>query len=154
FRDINRQIRWVEQARIEAEPSHLESPVQVAQRAYRRPLTNPEQRALWDFYRRLRQVDGLEHEAAMQGCLVSILISPCFSFRGDLMPTANDRGRLSDIELASRLSYFLWSSMPDAELMEIAAAGQLSDPEVLVGQATRMLRDGRAEALATEFGGN
>src|SRR5207249_5894816 len=61
---------------------------------------------------------------------------------------------LSDYALASRLSYFLWSSMPDAELLGHAAAGDLHQPEVLVAQARRMLRDPRVRGLATEFGGN
>src|SRR5690606_4793595 len=72
----------------------------------------------------------------------------------DLMPTAEERGPLTDLELASRVSYFLWSSMPDAELLELAEAGKLRDPAVLVTQAERMLRDPRAAALATEFAGN
>ncbi len=154
FRDINQQIRWVEQARIAAEPSHLETLLAFASRAYRRPLSASEQNEWLEFYRSLREVDGLDHEEAIQDCVVSILMSPWFCYRVDLIPTADEQMPLSDIELASRLSYFLWSSMPDEELMRIAEAGQLRDPAVLVAQASRMLSDRRAEALATEFGGN
>ena len=154
FRDINEQIRAVEQSRLAAEPTHREALLEFAGRAYRRPLTEDEQVDLLEFYRQLREVDELEHEEAIQDCVVALLMSPKFCYRVDLMPTAEERGPLTDLELASRLSYFLWSSMPDAELMELAAAGKLRDPAVLVAQAARMLRDERAAALATEFAGN
>lgn len=154
FRDINEQIRAVERARLAAEPTHLEALLEFARRAYRRPLTEAEQTDLLEFYRHLRTVDELEHEEAMQDCIVAILMSPNFCYRVDLMPTAEERGPLTDLELASRVSYFLWSSMPDAELLELAEAGKLRDPAVLVTQAERMLRDPRAAALATEFAGN
>lgn len=154
FRDINEQIRAVERARQAAEPTHLEALLDFARRAYRRPLAAAEQAELLEFYRQLREVDELEHEEAMQDCVVAILMSPKFCYRVDLMPTAEERGPLSDLELASRLSYFLWSSMPDAELLELAEAGKLRDRKVLVEQAKRMLRDERAAALATEFAGN
>jgi hypothetical protein len=154
FRDINQQIRWVEQARAAAQPSHLESLLEFACRAYRRPLSAFEQDELLSFYDALRNIDGLEHEEAIQDCLVSVLMSPLFCYRVDLTPVSDQRQPLSDIELASRLSYFLWSSMPDQELMRMAVAGRLRDPVVLTAQANRMLRDRRASALATEFGGN
>jgi hypothetical protein len=85
-------------------------------------------------------------------------MSPAVSYRFDL---PRDRGKLqagtqplSDYELANRLSYFLWSSMPDAELLRFAAAGDLRKPDVLVAQARRMLRNDRVRGFATEFGGN
>jgi hypothetical protein len=81
-------------------------------------------------------------------------MSPHFCYRVDLLSRGPGVQPLSDFALASRLSYFLWSSMPDAELMALAAAGALRNPEVLVAQGRRMLRDGRARALATEFLGN
>ncbi len=154
FRDINEQIRAVERARLAAEPTHLEALLEFARRAYRRPLTEAEQADLLAFYRQLREVDELAHEDAMQDCVVAILMSPNFCYRVDLLPTAEERGPLTDLELASRLSYFLWSSMPDEELLGMAEVGQLRNPEVLVAQAKRMLRDERAAALATEFAGN
>jgi hypothetical protein len=86
-------------------------------------------------------------------------MSPAFSYRFDL-PRGGGRKLqsgtqpLSDYELASRLSYFLWSSMPDAELLARAAAGDLRKPDVLVAQARRMLRDDRVRGFAAEFGGN
>jgi hypothetical protein len=90
----------------------------------------------------------------MQDTFVSILMSPHFTYRMDL--TAPDRGvrPLTDYELASRLSYLLWSSMPDETLLEAAAQGKLRDPAVLVAQSRRMLQDVRARGLAVEFAGN
>src|SRR5262249_14120454 len=89
------------------------------------------------------------------------LMSPHFCYRADLLaagsggsPPEPQPQPLSDHALASRLSYFLWSSMPDAELLAQAAAGRLRDPEGLVAPARRMLRDGRARALATAFLGH
>lgn len=154
FEQMNRQIRWVEQARLAAETSHLAALVDFAVRAYRRPLGEDEIGELLRFYRSLRDSDMLSHEEAMQDSIVSILISPWFSYRVDLAPTNDQRGPLTDIELASRLSYFLWSSMPDEELMRLAQAGQLREPKTLVAQARRMLDSPRAEALALEFAGN
>ena len=81
-------------------------------------------------------------------------MSPHFCYRIDLAETGTAVRPLSDYELASRLSYFLWSSMPDAELLAHAAAGDLHQPDVLTAQARRMLRDPQVRGLATEFGGN
>jgi hypothetical protein len=172
-------MRWVEKARIDAEPVHLSALVKLAGRAYRRPLTQEERDDLAAYYRRLRDKDGLTHEDAMRDVLVNVLMSPDFCYRVDLVeasggvvaaaaqvrragaPTPASTVRkfagavpLSDYGLASRLSYFLWSSMPDEELLTHAAAGDLSRPEVISAQARRMLKDGRSQALATEFAGN
>ena len=98
---------------------------------------------------------ALTHEEAIRDTLVSVLMSPHFCYRIDLVDAGTKRPQpLSDYELASRLSYFLWSSMPDAELLAHAAAGDLHKPEVLLAQARRMLHDDRMRGLATEFGGN
>ena len=83
-----------------------------------------------------------------------MLLSPHFCYRFDRAGPGAAARPLSDYALASRLSYFLWSSMPDAELLAHAAAGDLHQPEVLVAQARRMLRDDRVRGLATEFAGN
>lgn len=157
FPAMNARIRAVEKAQQAAEPVQLKALVDFAGRAYRRPLTSTESKSLLAFYRTLR-AEKLSHEEAIRDCVVSVLMSPAFSYRFDL-----PRGRgnlqagtqpLSDYELASRLSYFLWSSMPDAELLALAAAGDLRKPDVLVAQARRMLRDERVRGFATEFGGN
>ncbi|MGE0755971.1 MAG: DUF1592 domain-containing protein [Pirellulaceae bacterium] len=154
FRDIDAQIRWVEAARRAAEPSHREALVDFAQRAYRRNLTDVERQDLLAYYNTLRRADGLGHEEAMQDCLVSVLMSPQFCYRLDLAEAVGPTRALTDEELACRLSYFLWASMPDAELRGLAAAGQLSRPNVLRAQVQRMVRDERVRGLALEFGGN
>jgi hypothetical protein len=80
-----------------------------------------------------------------------VLVSPAFLYRIEVPPPAAAQAPVSDWELASRLSYFLWSSQPDDELRRLAASGQLGDPEILSSQARRMLLDGRTRRLATEF---
>jgi hypothetical protein len=156
FRIFAADIRRVEDDRRAAEPRHVEALQQFAERAYRRPLTAAGRRGVADFYRTLRESDGLGHEDAVRDTVVSILMSPHFCYRVDL-PGEGGGGSvrpLSDYDLASRLSYFLWASLPDAELLAHARAGDLRQPEVLAAQARRMLRDDRVRGLATEFAGN
>ena len=154
FADISAQIRWVEEARRAAEPSHLEALAQFAERAYRRPLAAEEREELLAFYRLLRDEDELSHEDAMRDALASILVSPYFCYRFDLAADGPEIQPLSPYALASRLSYFLWSSMPDEELLAHAAAGDLQQRDVLLAQTRRMLADDRVRGLATEFAGN
>jgi mono/diheme cytochrome c family protein len=154
FTGMSAAIRRVERARLAAESSHLEALVQFAGRAYRRPLTDAERDGLLAFYRSLRRKDDLGHEEALRDTLVTVLLSPHFCYRIDLAEPGPAARPLSDYALASRLSYFLWSSMPDRELLGHAAAGDLHRPEVLTAQARRMLRDPRVRGLATEFAGN
>ena len=154
FTNIAAEIRWVEAARLAAEPSHLEALQKFAERAYRRPLTKGEREDLLAFYRSLRDKEGLSHEEAMRDSIAGVLMSPNFCYRADLAPEGKGVQPLSDYALASRLSYFLWSSMPDDELLSHAAAGDLHRKEVLTAQARRMLRDERVRGLAVEFAGN
>jgi hypothetical protein len=163
FEWTNAGIRWVEKARAEAEPTHLAALQEFAARAYRRPLTQAERAELVAFYKSRREEAKLDHEEAMRDSIVSVLMSPDFAYRIDLTDSGEgppsprprrDAVPLSDHALASRLSYFLWSSMPDAELIAQATAGNLRRPEVLVKQARRMLKDARVRGLATEFGAN
>lgn len=174
FRITSANIRAVEKARAAAEPTHLPALLKFAERAYRRPLAQSERDELLAFYRSLREKDGLSHEDAIRDSVVSVLMSPHFCYRIDLveaagaskpgkaeLPVSQDARQrvpttrpLSDYALASRLSYFLWSSMPDEELFARAAAGDLHRPEVLTAQARRMLKDPRVRGLALEFGGN
>jgi hypothetical protein len=154
FRIFAADIRRVEADRRAAEPRQVEALQHFAERAYRRPLTADERQGVAGFYRTLRESDGLGHEDAVRDTIVSILMSPHFCYRVD-HPGGNRAVRpLSDYDLASRLSYFLWASMPDSELLSHAAAGDLHSPSVLAAQARRMLRDDRVRGLATEFGGN
>ena len=104
--------------------------------------------AMLAFYRDMRATKNLSHEEAMRDSLVRVLMSPLFCYRLDLTDTARDYA------LASRLSYFLWSSVPDAELLARASAGRLRTDTVLRAEIRRLLKDDRAQRLATEFGGN
>jgi hypothetical protein len=117
-------------------------------------LSEAERDGVAAFYRSLRASDGLSHEDAVRDTIVSVLMSPHFCYRVDLPNTGAGNRPLSDNALASRLSYFLWSSMPDDKLLARAAAGDLHRPEVLLAEARRMLHDDRIRGLATEFGGN
>lgn len=178
FKWVSATIRGTERARMAAEPVHRKALLDFASRAYRRPLTERERADLLAFYQSVRQKDGLSHEDAMRDAVIRVLISPKFLYRLDLeaadapRPAAGARAvaanrapaavspnsrsvqPLSDYALASRLSYFLWASMPDKALFAHAAAGDLHRPEVLVAQTRRMLKDPRVRALALEFGGN
>src|SRR5262249_55038382 len=146
FDRMNANVRALEEAKAAAEPAHLDSLRTFAARAYRRPLTSAEADDLIGFYRSLR-AQHLSHEDAIRDAAASVLMSPHFSYRVDTLPDATpsaaDVRALSDYELASRLSYFLWSSMPDEELMKHAAAGDLHKPDVLTAQSRRMLQDAR-----------
>lgn len=154
FTDISAAIRKVERACQAAEPSHLEALAKFAERAYRRPLAKTERDDLLGFYHKLRRQDDLGHEEALRDALASVFLSPHFCYRCDPGKVGLAVQPLSDHALASRLSYFLWSSLPDAELLAHAAAGDLHRPEVLKTQAQRMLQDPKVRGLATEFGGN
>ncbi|QDS94991.1 hypothetical protein FF011L_37750 [Roseimaritima multifibrata] len=154
FDDISAQIRWVETTRSETESIHVESMIQLAAQAFRRDLQPNEIDSFRSFYRDRRETDHLSHEEAMQDLLVSILMSPHFSYRVDLLCDSDNVRALTDIELASRLSFFLWSSLPDEELRQAAASGKLHEPEVLLAQTRRMLQDPKVRGLALEFGGN
>jgi Protein of unknown function (DUF1592)/Protein of unknown function (DUF1588)/Protein of unknown function (DUF1587)/Protein of unknown function (DUF1585)/Protein of unknown function (DUF1595)/Planctomycete cytochrome C len=154
FTDIAAQIRRVEQVRRAAEPSHLAALQAFAARAYRRPLAAAERDELLAFYRTLRDRDRLGHEDAVRDTVASILLSPHFLYRLDLPAPGVAVRPLPDYALASRLSYFLWSSMRDDELLAHAAVGDLHRPDVLAAQARRMLRDARVRGLAEQFAGN
>ncbi|HET9468372.1 MAG TPA: DUF1592 domain-containing protein, partial [Vicinamibacterales bacterium] len=124
----------------------------LARRAYRRPVTGADMQILLSTYEAERAENGFE--AGIKQALERILVSPQFLFRIERQPSTVAPGalyRISDIELASRLSFFLWSSIPDDELLDLAARGQLRNRRVLDQQVRRMLRDPRAEALATNF---
>lgn len=135
----------------ESEPRHLDAVVAFADRAYRRPLRDDEKSQLRSLYQRLRD-QGLPHEDAIRLMLARVLVAPEFLYRSEKPPAGNRAAPVGDYELANRLSYFLWSSQPDAELRAAAAAGKLRSPAGLQAQAQRMLRDGRVRRLATEFG--
>jgi hypothetical protein len=160
FDSFNSALRSVERMRAEGESRHLAALLKFAERAYRRPLSGTEKDDILAYYRTLREKDGLTHEEAIRESIVSILMTPEFCYRIDLDSRAASTSisvtgtPLSPYDLASRLSYFLWSSMPDRELLSHAAAGDLQKTDVLLAQTRRMLKDERARGLATEFTGN
>ncbi|HEX5271379.1 MAG TPA: DUF1592 domain-containing protein, partial [Gemmataceae bacterium] len=154
FADMSAVIRRVERQRLAAEASHLDALLKFTERAYRRPLSRAERDDVLAFYHKLREKDDLGHEEALRDTLASVLLSPHFCYRLDLAEPGSAVRPLPDYALASRLSYFLWSSMPDDELLSHAAAGDLHRPEVLTAQARRMLRDPKVRGWAVEFGGN
>ncbi|HYL36730.1 MAG TPA: DUF1592 domain-containing protein [Bryobacteraceae bacterium] len=127
----------------------------LARRAYRRPASDTEVTSLLAFYNEGRADGGFE--AGIERALRAILVSPYFLYRLELdSPKAAANGAvipLTDLELASRLSFFLWSSIPDDELIEVANRGDLHRPEVLAQQVHRMLHDQRSAALAKNFAG-
>jgi mono/diheme cytochrome c family protein len=126
----------------------------LARRAYRRPVTADDVEALVRFYQ-----DGQKRgsfDSGIQNALRFILASPNFLVRSERDPGSVAAGtvyRVSDLELASRLSFFLWSSLPDDELLELAEQGKLGSPAVLEQQVRRMLADPRSQALVTNFAG-
>ena len=128
----------------------------LARRAYRRPVTTRDVSALLGFYEAGRRDGGFE--TGIQAALEFLLTDPEFVFRVEREPAEDvEPGvayRVTDLELASRLSFFLWGSVPDDELLDVAAQGQLSDPVVLEQQVRRMLAQPRArEVLAESFAG-
>ena len=127
----------------------------LAKHAFRRPVSRADVDSLMQFYQAGRG-DGESFDRGIQAALQRVLADPEFLYRGEREPAGVAPGapyRVSDIALASRLSFFLWSSIPDDELIDLAAAGRLRDPIVLEAQITRMLRDPRSEALVTNFTG-
>jgi len=124
----------------------------LARRAYRRPVTGEDLRAPLKFYKDARS--GGDFEAGIEMAVRAILTSGEFLFRIEKDPAnvaPNRSYRVSDIELASRLSFFLWSSIPDDELLDLAIAGKLHDSKVLEGQVRRMMADSRSSSLVNSF---
>src|SRR5262249_12189651 len=126
----------------------------VATRAFRHPATNADVQSLMEFYQDGRKQGDFDRGIEM--ALARILADPKFIYRIEAEPPGVKTGqsyRLSEIDLASRLSFFLWSSIPDEELLTAASQGRLKDPSVLERQVRRMLKDPRADALAENFAG-
>ncbi len=121
----------------------------LARRAYRRPVTDTDLGDLMPFYE-LGRGDG-SFDTGIQFALERLLVSPQFLYRIEQESTAAGAFAVSDVELASRLSFFLWSSIPDDELLAAAERGSLREPEVLRAQVQRMLADPRSEAMVTNF---
>lgn len=129
--------------------------LQLARRAFRRPVALPDVGAPLDFYTQTRD-EGGTFDAGIRAGLTRILSSPRFLYRIEEDPSdlpAGEAVEVGDVDLASRLSFFLWSSIPDEELLALAEAGQLREPGVLDAQVRRMIADDRSDALVSDFTG-
>ena len=124
----------------------------LARRAWRRPVSAPEMARLLEFYQQTRR-RGADSRTATLAAAKAVLVSPNFLFRIEKDPPGQTPAAIDDHALASRLSYFLWASMPDATLFALADAGRLSQPKVLEAQVMRMLADPKARALSEQFVG-
>ena len=123
----------------------------LARRAYRRPVTDKDLSTLMPFYEEGRKQ---AFDQGIQTALERLLVSPQFLYRIERDPAGAKAGtayRVSDLDLASRLSFFLWSSIPDDELVNVASQGKLKDPQVLEAQVRRMLADPRSDSMVTNF---
>jgi hypothetical protein len=124
----------------------------LMRRAYRRPVNEADLAGPLELYRKAR-ADG-DFEAGVEMALSAVLVSPQFLFRVETDPVGaapNTAYRISDLELASRLSFFLWSSIPDDELIDVASSGTLHNAQILERQVRRMLADPRSQALVSNF---
>jgi hypothetical protein len=125
----------------------------IARRAFRRPVTDKDVAAPMAFFKQARAAG--DFEKGIEGGLIAILASPKFLYRAEIPPQNAAAGgsiyKISDLELASRLSFFLWSSIPDNELLTVAEQGKLKDPAILEQQVKRMLAAPRAKSLVSNF---
>ena len=151
FEDIRQGLKRRAGQLTAAEPAYVRNLQDFARAAYRRPLTAEESRKLLEFYRSVANQDGTEQ--AVRASIVRILVSPHFCYRVELPPEGKTIQPVADLALASRLSYFLWSSMPDKELLDLAERGELRNEGVLRAQVRRMLKDPRVNGFALEFFG-
>jgi mono/diheme cytochrome c family protein len=136
----------------EEEPCARQILTTLARRGFRRPTTNDDMAYLMRFYQEGRKDSNFDN--GIERAVRALLVSPEFLFRTETEPAGVAPGapyRVSDLELASRLSFFLWSSIPDDELLNVAVKGQLKTPAVLEKQVRRMLQDPRSEALTKSF---
>ncbi len=146
---VKREEEELRTAQVAAEPGHLEALLAFAARAWRRPLTADERKAVLGSYHADRK-DGVKHDPAFRSALARVLSSPWFLYRAE-QPAPGPRWRpVSGDELATRLSFLLWESVPDDELR--AKAATLHEPAVMEQQLRRMLKDGRTRGMAEEFG--
>ena len=149
---LKRHHDEVQKALAAGRSGHVGDVLAFASRAWRRPLTARESDSLRGFYQTQRQVNKLDHDDAIRALIARVLVSPAFLYRFE-PPAQRTERALDSWELASRLSFFLWSSVPDDELRRAAAAGDLTSEASLTRQVRRMAADPKARRLATEFFG-
>lgn len=153
FEQIRNGLKSRHERLRHAGPTYLKHVEDFAQAAYRRPLTAKELADIRTFFSTTAGQTDQGLEEAVRASLVRILVSPYFGCRIDVSPEGNTVRPLNDLALASRLSYFLWTSMPDAELRGLAEAGKLHEEQVLLAQTRRMLKDVKVTDFAREFFG-
>ncbi len=136
-----------------AHSGHISDVVAFAENAWRKPLSNAQQQRLREFYEYLIEDKEQDHQGAIRSLIARVLVAPDFLYKVESPDKQAPIVALSDFALANRLSYFLWSSKPDKELLNAAMSGDLSDPDVLVKHAKRMLSHPNARRMATEFFG-
>jgi hypothetical protein len=153
FEDIRQGLKRRDEQLKQAEPACIRHLQQFAQAAYRRPLTAEENKKLVDFFRSVASKEENGIEQAVRASVVRILVSPHFCYRVEVPPAGKTIQPVADLALASRLSYFLWSSMPDKELLDLAARRELNKEDVLRTQIRRMLKEPKAGGFAQEFFG-
>ncbi|WP_020473894.1 DUF1592 domain-containing protein [Zavarzinella formosa] len=153
FEDVRGGIRRRAETLKRLEPMCLKDLLVFAEKAYRRPLTQAEQQKIEKFFGDVCQDKEQGVEAAMRASIVRILVSPHFCMHFVATPSGDSVASLPDLALASRLSYFIWSGPPDAELLALAKTGKLKDAAVIRGQVRRMLKDPKVSRFAEEFFG-
>jgi hypothetical protein len=151
-RPVRAEYQRVMAAQAAARPGHLEDSLKFAAQAWRRPLTVREKESLRAFYDSMI-TSGMDHRQSIRALIARVLVAPAFLYRVEQAADVAAAKPLTQWELASRLSYFLWSSIPDAELSRAASAGELADPAGIQRQVKRMLKDAKARRLSTEFFG-
>jgi hypothetical protein len=153
FEDIRNGLKDRAEKLKRAEPIYLSDLENFARRAYRRPLTDPELGQLRKFYWDVCQNKELGVEQAVGASITRILMSPYFCYHAARPPAGTTIAPLSDFDLAARMSYFIWESMPDEELFALARSGKLHEEKVLREQTRRMLKDPKVGRFALEFFG-
>ncbi len=146
---VGREVEALAAAQLASEPRHLDALLAFAERAWRRPLGPDERGAILAEYRSDR-ADGTKHDPALRAALARVLSSPWFLYRVEQPATGPRWQPVSGDELAARLSFLLWDSMPDDTLR--TTASRLREPGVLDAQLQRMLKDERVRGMAEEFG--
>lgn len=153
FADIRAGLQLRQTQVQAAKPTYLQQIEKFAAAAFRRPLTENELAQTRAFFEKLSAQPEHGVEQAVRASLIRILVSPHFCYRIDPAPPGESVEPLSDLALASRLSYFLWSSQPDEELLAVASAGKLHEEKVLIEQTRRMLKSQKVSGFALEFFG-
>ena len=147
---INRQATEFKKQKIVLEPLQVAAVVNWAERAWRRQIGPRSKQRMIALYQRLRS-EGVQHREAVQTLIAHVLTAPDFLYKLETPQVGTGQSNVEGEELAARLSFFLWSSIPDSQLLELGRRGALKDQKVMGEQMERMLKDPRAKRLASQF---